>query len=122
MINPSNISSNIARHILIEAKKNGVSVEDYLNEVANVKPNNKNNNLAKVRRTKTEVDLSKEQKWLKENQDKYIGKWVVLDGEKLVGAGDDPKPFVEEARANGVKIPFVQFIEDDSIPFTGGWL
>lgn len=122
MMNPSNISSNIARQILSEAKKNGVSVEDYLNEVAKEKPQNGNGDLPKIRRRKTRVDLSKEHKWLEENQDKYIGKWVVLDGDKFVGAGDDPKPFVEEARANGVKVPFVQFIEDDSIPFTGGWL
>lgn len=122
MMNPSNISPNTARQILSEAKKYGVSVEDYLNEFANEKPQNGNRDLPKIRRTKTRVDLSKERKWLEENQDKYIGKWVVLDGDKLVGAGDDPKPFVEEARANGVKVPFVQFIEDDSIPFTGGWL
>lgn len=122
MMNPSKISSNIARQILMEAKENGVSVEDYLNEVAKEKPNNRNGDLPKVRRTKTKVDFSKQHKWLEENRDKYIGKWVVLDGDKLVGAGDDPKPFVEQARANGVKIPFVQFIEDDSIPFMGGWL
>lgn len=122
MINPSKISSNIARQILTEAKKNGVSVEDYLNEVAKEKPNNKNGDFPKVRRTKTKVDFSKQRKWLEENRNNYIGKWVVLDGDKLVGAGDDPKPFVDEARANGVKIPFVQFIEDDSVPFMGGWL
>lgn len=121
-MNSSNISSNIARQILIEAKKNGVSVEDYLNEVVKENPQNENDNLPKVRKTKTKVDLSRENKWLEENQNNYIGKWVVLDGDKLIGAGDDPKPFVEEARANGVKVPFVQFIEDDSIPFTGGWL
>ncbi len=120
MMNPSSISPNIARQILIEARKSGVSVEDYLNEAAKEKP--QNDNLPKIRRAKNTVDLSKERQWLEKNQDKYIGKWVVLDGNKLIGAGDDPKPFVEQARANGVKIPFVQFIEDDSIPFTGGWL
>lgn len=120
-MNPSNISSNIARQILMEAKKNGVSVEDYLNEVAKEKPKNKNGNLSKVRRTKTSLDLSGEHKWLKENRQKYIGKWVVLDGNKLIGAGDDPKPFVEKARNEGVKIPFVKFITDDTEPFCGGW-
>ncbi len=122
MMNQSNISSNIARQILMEAKENGVSVEDYLNEVAKEKPSNGNSDLPKVRRTKTRVDFTKQHRWLEENQDKYVGKWVVLDGDKLIGAGDDPKPFVDEARANGVKIPFVHFIEDDSVAFTGGWL
>ena len=122
MMNPSNISPSVARRILTEAKKNGLSVEEYLNKVAKEETRYKNGSLPKVRRTETEVDLSEERKWLEENQDKYIGKWVVLDGNKLVGAGDDPKPFVEEARANGVKIPFVKFIEDNSVALTGGWL
>ncbi len=122
MMNPSNISSNIARQILIEAKKNGVSVEDYLKEVAKEKPNNGNGDLPKVRRTKTRVDLSKERKWLEENQEQYMGKWVVLDGNRLVGFGDDPLPFVEKARSEGVKTPFVQFIADESEPFMGGWM
>ena len=122
MMNPSNISPNIARQILAEARRNGVSVEDYLNEAAQEESQNENRISPKVRRTGIKVDLSKEHQWLQENQHKYIKQWVVLDGDKLIGAGDDPKPFVEEARANGVKIPFVQFIEDDSVPFTGGWL
>ena len=122
IVSETKINSTIARQILLEAKKNGVSVEDYLNEAAKEKSNDENGNSPKVRRTKTNVDLSKENKWLKENQHKYIGKWIVLDGDKLIGAGDDPIPFAAKARANGVKIPFVQFIEDDSVPFTGGWL
>ncbi len=121
MINSiENLNSETARRILLEAKNNGVSVEDYLEEIANENPANENGNEART--VSERVDLSKSHEWLKENRQKYIGKWVVLDGGRFIGAGDDPRPFVEQARQTGVKIPFVKFVEDDREPFTGGWL
>ena len=83
---------------------------------------NDNGNAPKIRKTATKVDLSKEREWLEANKNKYLGKWVVLDGNKLIGVGDNPLPFVEKARKKGVKIPFMKFIQDESEPFTGGWL
>ncbi len=121
-MNSPNISSNIARQILLEAKQNGVTVEEYLAEIAEENQQNGNLTLPKVRRTKTKVDLSKEREWLKENRHKYLGQWIVLDGSKLIGAGNDPIPFVKKARREGVQIPFIKYIsEDDLEPFTGGW-
>ena len=76
----------------------------------------------KVRRGKGEVDFSRTRKWIELHRSEYIGKWVVLDGDRLIGFGDDSRPIVEEARAQGVKLPFVEFIRDDSQPFTGAWL
>ena len=111
-----NLSSETARRILFEAKESGVSVESYLEAIAN------ETNGDAVKKAGKTVDLSKSRNWLKENRRKYLGQWIVLDEDRLIGAGDDPRPFVEKARKNGVEIPFVKFIEDDSEPFTGGWL
>lgn len=122
MMSSPNISSNIAQQILLEAKRNGVSVEDYLENIAKKANENGHKNLPKVRKTTTKVDFSKEREWLRENKHKYLGQWIVLDGNMLIGAGENPFPFVEKARKDGVKIPFVKFITDDSEPFTGGWL
>ncbi len=123
MINSiENLTSETARRILYEAKNSGVSVEDYLEEIANENLSNGNGDAAQVRTVSERVDLSKSHEWLKENRRKYIGKWVVLDGDRFIGAGDDPRPFVEQARQAGVKVPFVKFVEDDREPFTGGWL
>jgi len=122
MINLPNISSDVARHILLDAKQNGVTVEDYLEKIVEENAENGNKNFHEVRRAESKVDLSKERKWLKENKDKYIGQWVVLDGDRLVGVGKDPIPFVEKARREGVKIPFMKFVEDHLEPFTGAWL
>ncbi len=108
----------MARQILEDAKLKGVTVEVYLKEISE----SKNDDYPKVRKTKGRVDLSLSQKWLDENQHNYVGKWVVLDGDKLIGASNNPKELVEVARNAGVKIPFVHFIDDDPRPFVGGWL
>lgn len=67
-------------------------------------------------------DQKKEEQWLKENSCKYKGEWVVLDGSRLVGHGSDPRPIVAKARSEGVITPFVEFIRDETEPFTGAWL
>ena len=78
MINSPNISSQTARHILLEAKQNGLTVEDYLEKIAEETVENGNKNSHEIRRTESRVDLRKEREWLKENRNKYVGQWVVL--------------------------------------------
>lgn len=78
---------------------------------------------AKVRKsTFGAVDFSKQHDWLRQHRHEYIGQWIVLDGDRLVGHGDDPVPIVAQARAEGVRIPFVERIRDESEPFCGAWL
>ena len=76
----------------------------------------------RVRRVKGDLDFSRTREWIELYRVEYVGKWVVLDGDRLIGFGDDPRPIVEEARAQGVKLPLVEFIRDDSEPLTGAWL
>jgi hypothetical protein len=78
--------------------------------------------LPEVRKATNTVDFTKTGEWLKQHRHDYIGTWVVLDEDRLVGYGDDPRPIVAQARAQGVRIPFVEFIRDESEPFMGGWL
>ncbi|HZS06359.1 MAG TPA: DUF5678 domain-containing protein [Blastocatellia bacterium] len=68
------------------------------------------------------IDLQRELDWLKEHAHEYIGEWVVLDGDRLVGHGPDPRPIFAQARAEGVKMPFVKLVRDETEPFTTGWL
>jgi hypothetical protein len=116
------ISSDIARQILGEAELHGLAVEDYLKTIAGENQADDGVTLPKVRKVELNVDLSQSRKWLKENRHQYIGKWVVLDGEKFIGASENPKDLVEQARSEGVEIPFVKFIEDETEPFSGTWL
>ena len=70
-----------------------------------------------ARTIKEKVDLSDSRTWLKGNRLKFVGQWVVRDGNKLIGAGNHPRPIVEKARDLSVQVPFVKFIEDDSESF-----
>lgn len=46
--------------------------------------------LPKIRKASFKIDTSKSREWLKAHRHEYAGKWVVLDGDRLIGAGDDP--------------------------------
>lgn len=78
--------------------------------------------LPEVRRVTNTYDFSKSREWLKAHRHEYIGQWIVLDGDLLIGAGDDPRPIVAQAHAAGRTTLFVELIRDTSEPFMGGWL
>jgi len=78
-----------------------------------------------VRRARHPVDLSREREWVLAHRDEYRGQWVVLDGDRLVGHTADPealKAIFDQARAEGVRSPYVKRIELDDEPIWMGWL
>lgn len=78
-----------------------------------------------VRRSARGVtDHSNLDEWLRQNRDKYRGQWVVLDEDRLVGhaaTAAEATAFVEQARAEGVRSPFVQKIPLDDEPIWMMW-
>ena len=79
--------------------------------------------LPKVRKARLPyIDRSREMAWIEAHERDYAGEWVVLDGERLLGYGDDPKPIVELARSEGIERPLVVHIRKEFGPFMGGWL
>lgn len=58
-------------------------------------------------------------KWIEKNRQKYLGKWVCLDGNILIAYGDDAVKLYREAKEKGVKVPFVEHIVEDK-EFGGG--
>ena len=66
---------------------------------------------------------AKSLKWLDENREKFSGQWVALDGDRLIASGSTAKEVYSKAKAEGIEIPFVELVtEQESAPFTGGWL
>lgn len=66
---------------------------------------------------------AKSLRWLHENREKYSGQWIALDGDRLIASGATAKEVYFKAKAEGVEIPFVELVtEEESGPFTGGWL
>ncbi len=120
----SEFITKIVQQISIESKTNDTPVNQLIDEIRKEcnKKAAENKEVPVIRKTEEIINLESAKKWLQENKHNYVGKWVVLNGDKLIGAGEDPIPFVEDARKEGIKVPFMKFIEDDSKPFTGGWL
>jgi hypothetical protein len=115
------ITPNLAEKILNNAEKGKMSADTYLRKIIN-KKDLKTKSFPKVRKLETKVDLSLSRNWLSKNQHNYIGKWVALDGDKLIAASKNPNELVKKVKQLGIKNPFVQFIEDKSKSFIGGWL
>jgi hypothetical protein len=62
-------------------------------------------------------------RWLNENRQKYLGQWVALDGGRLIASAPTAQEVYAKAKAEGVKVPFVELItEEEPAPFSGGWL
>ena len=62
----------------------------------------------------------KAQDWLEENSEKYLNKWVCLEGDKLIAVDDDARIVYQKAKENGIEIPFIHHIVEEKYPF-GGW-
>lgn len=74
----------------------------------------------KVRRV-PQIDISREQQWLKAHRREYIGQWVALDGDRLLSHGPDARAVSGAARKTGVTSIFLAHIDpDEELPF-GGW-
>lgn len=59
--------------------------------------------------------------WLKVHREEHAGKYVALDGERLVGSGSSIREAHEQARREGVEHPFLVHVSSaEEAPF-GGW-
>jgi hypothetical protein len=68
-------------------------------------------------------DRSAEMTWASHPDAQFIGKWVVLQGDRVVASGSDPKQIYEDVRANGDSSPFLIFVSrDEQEPFACGWI
>lgn len=57
-----------------------------------------------------------EMKWLEQHQEdlkRLEGNWVVLEGNNIVASGKNYKVVIQEARNNGIAIPFIFFVSSE---------
>jgi hypothetical protein len=60
---------------------------------------------------------TQEQAWRGDHAEalrEFAGQWVVLEGERLIAHGADPALLAQEARARGIEVPYVFFVEAHS--------
>jgi Family of unknown function (DUF5678) len=62
----------------------------------------------------------REQRWLDEHREEYLGQWMALEGDRLLASGPDGRAVYEAARAAGVRATLVTRVERrDELPFAG---
>lgn len=78
---------------------------------------------AKKLDAKTEKDLLDRQlEWLKANQAKYGGQYVILDGDKLLGTARNFREGHLIAKESGVPDAFITYLsKSDEDGYIGGW-
>lgn len=60
-------------------------------------------------------------KWIDEHREEYLGQWVCLDGDELISYGEDALEVHNQAKAKGIKAPFLERIIDEPKHFSDGW-
>jgi hypothetical protein len=60
-------------------------------------------------------------RWIDENRAQYLGQWVALDGDRLISHGQDARQVHLDAKAAGMKVPFVVRVIREEGPFYAGW-
>ncbi len=63
----------------------------------------------------------KARKWLDENSQEYLGKWVCLEGDELIANGADALEVHRIAIEQGIKSPFLHHIVEEPELYMGGW-
>lgn len=64
---------------------------------------------------------AREQQWVMEHSNEYLGQWVALDGGRLIAHGHDARAVNTSAREAGIQVPFVVRVEAYHEPSMGGW-
>jgi hypothetical protein len=67
------------------------------------------------------VSRDRERQWLAENRTRYVGQWVVIEGDRLIASGPNSRDVFQAAKQAGIQVPFLIQVEpEDQLPF-GGW-
>ena len=66
------------------------------------------------------TDRSREFQWLADHRRGFAGKWVALDGYRLIASGDHAKDVFAAARRSR-RSPLIHYIEPWDAPLFGGW-
>jgi antitoxin (DNA-binding transcriptional repressor) of toxin-antitoxin stability system len=59
-------------------------------------------------------------RWLALNKQRYVGRWVALDGDRLLAVGDSARE-VYVAIANHAQTPLVTRVESEDEAYFAGW-
>ena len=118
------IAPEIEVRLEAEARRNGMSKDDLAKNVIEQRfaPKEKRENYMPegfkpryIGKVETR-DFSGDDEWLRENSEKYIGKYVATHGNRLIASGENLKEVMIEARDKGFPDALVYQVEDPNAP------
>jgi len=122
------VSPELEIKLEAEARNNGVGKDEFVKIILEEKLNSvKRKRLPDTSRI-IAVDLpvrdrSQEREWLAKNRDEYDGRYVALNGNKLIALGENFKEAAIKARELGCKDALIVFVEGSQRPlFISGGL
>jgi hypothetical protein len=68
-----------------------------------------------------DLERRQEHQWLQEHWQEYLGQWVAIEGGQLISAALDGHKVFADARAAGIRVPYVIYVEDPTLAEIGGW-
>ena len=118
------VSEELESKIEAEAKRKGMSKDEFvritLEEKVNLKTQNKSPKppfKSRIIATNLPVkDRSRERAWLAKNRDEYDGLWVALDGDRLLASGEMLKDVAEKAEKLGIKDALMVHVQGSQHP------
>ncbi len=118
------IPNELELRLETEAQRQGISKDEFVKVMLEEKLVSQSNNrrrelAAKARLIATDLpikDRSHEHEWLVKNCDEYDGKYVALDGDRLLAVGENAKEVAVRARELGVNDALIVYVEGSNRP------
>ncbi len=63
-----------------------------------------------------EPDPEPNRRWLAAHKSEYAGKWVALDGARLIASGETEREVADAAKADGAYLPLIVYIPSPDEP------
>jgi hypothetical protein len=116
------LSTDLETNLRSEAAARGIPVDALLREALTVYRLQQNGGSIEIRRIPL-MDRTAEMSWIARPDPQFIGKWVVLEGARVLVCGSTAKAVYDQAKSQGIDVPFVAYISPRrDEPFAGGWL
>ncbi len=116
------LSAELETNLRREAAAHGIPVDELLHQALSMYRRQKNGGPSEVRRVPP-TDRTSEISWIARPDPRFIGTWVVLDGDRVLASGPTAKAVYDQAKSNGIEVPFVAYVSPHrDQPFAGGWL
>lgn len=116
------VPDELERKLEAEAKRRGIGKNEFVRamleeNLSQTAQQSQPSFTAKIIATGLPVrDRSREYAWLEQHRDKYDGKYVALDGDKLIAVGEGAKEVATKARELSIQGALIIFVEANDQP------